>query len=161
MLETIIFLVLALVITGGGVYILFSKEPVYCVFSLVVSLLAMAGIYALMGAPFIAALQIIIYAGAGVVMIVLAVMFYKKERGAILKLKRWWFGVILLSVLFLDFLVIELNLKKMSLKISQTSTRELSLEFFRNYIFPFELVSILILVGVVGVLIIAKKRREN
>lgn len=158
MLETIVFLVLALIITGGGIYILFSKEPVYSVFSLVVSLLAMAGIFALIGAPFLAALQIIIYAGAGVVMIVMAVMFYKNEKNSLLELKKWWFGAILLFVFLLNLLAIELSFGKMGLSAGQTSTKELSLEFFKNYIYPFELISVLILVGVVGVLILAKKR---
>ncbi len=161
MLETIVFLVLALIITGGGVYILFSKEPVYSVFSLVVSLLAMAGIFALIGAPFLAALQIIIYAGAGVVMIVMAVMFYKNERNSLLKLKKGWFGAILLVVFLLNLLAIDLSFGKMKLSGGQTSTKELSLEFFKNYIYPFELISILILVGVVGVLILAKRKEEE
>ena len=161
MLENIIFLVLALVLLGGGIYILFSKEPVYSVFSLVVSLLAMAGVFALFGASFIAALQIIIYAGAGVVMIVIAVMFYKKEKNALIKLKKWWFGAILLVILFIDLTVLTLNFKRIGLKISHTSTAKLSVEFFKNYIYPFELISILILIGIVGVLILAKERKEK
>ncbi len=161
MLETIIFLVLALIITGGGIYILLSKEPVYSVFALVVSLLSMAGIFALFGATFITALQIIIYAGAGVVMIVMAVMFYKYEHNSLTKLKKWWLGALLLFVLFLDLSAILFKFEKSALSLNPTSTVELSKEFFKHYIYPFELVSLLIIVGIVGVLIFAKERKNK
>ncbi len=161
MLETIIFLVLSLVVTGCGIFILFSREPVYSVFSLVVSLLAMAGIFALFGAPFIAALQIIIYAGAGVVMIVMAVMFYKYEYNSLTKLRKWWFGALLLFVLFIDLSAILLKFDKSAVSLNPTSTVELSREFFKHYIYPFELISILIIVGIIGVLIFAKERKDK
>ena len=160
MLEILIFAFLGLIILISGIMILIEKKPVYNAFYLITALISMAGIYAILGAPFLASLQILIYAGAGVVLIIMVIMFYEKEKESFTSLKRWWFGAVLVIALLLDFVALKTDIIFPD-KLGETvKTKELSLAFFKDFIYPFELVSILILIGVIGIFILAKKGKK-
>jgi NADH-quinone oxidoreductase subunit J len=161
MLEILIFAFLGLTILTTGIMILVEKKPVYNAFYLIIALLSMAGIYGILGAPFIATLQILVYAGAGVVLIIMIIMFYDIEKNSFMSLKRWWTGAFLLIILIFDFVALKINIGFPD-KLGQTvKTKELSMIFFKDFIYPFELISILILVGVLGIFIFAKRGKER
>ncbi len=160
MLEIVIFSFLSFVILLTGILILIEKRAVYNAFYLIIALLSMAGIYGILGAPFIASLQILVYAGAGVVLIIMVIMFYEIEKKSFTPLKRWWFGAILLFILFIDFAILKTDIIFPDKLQGTVKTKELSIAFFNNFIYPFELVSILIFIGVIGIFILAKKGKE-
>jgi len=161
MFELVIFSTLGLLIVASGILIIICKKPIYNAFFLVVSLISMAGIYGLLNAPFLAVLQILIYAGAGIVIIVMIVMFFKIESYSSLPFKKWWFGLILLCILFVDIMTIRMDLPLSKNSVETLSTREISEVLFSDYIYQFELISILIIVGVIGVFILAKQRKDE
>jgi NADH-quinone oxidoreductase subunit J len=80
-METIIFLLLAAVTLGSAGMVVLEKNPVYSVLFLVVTLCSLAVVYATLGAPFLAAIQVIVYAGAIMVLFLFVVMLLDLRRG--------------------------------------------------------------------------------
>ena len=79
-MEMAVFLFLAVVFLMSGISIIFVKEPTTNILLLLVSLTAMAGLFALYGSPFLAVVQLLVYAGAGVVLLISALFFLPRER---------------------------------------------------------------------------------
>jgi len=161
--QIAIFLVLAAVAVAGAVNVILQRHPIHSALSLIVVMVALAGLYLLQGAEFIAAVQIIVYGGAIMVLFVFVIMLLnagEEERQNLSRLAR--FVGVPLGVVFL--LEAAYWIARASSHMAQSSphavsTRELSTLLFRDYVFPFELTSFLILIAILGALVLA--RREN
>ncbi len=149
-------IILGTIAIVSGILILIGKKPVYSVSLLVLALLSTAGIYGVLGAPFVAAVQILVYAGAGVVMMVFVVMFYKKEEKGNFKKGIVWLSSLWALVFLLDILIVLPVFGKSSITL-KTSTKALSEVLIKKYTLPFELITLLIVVGIIGVLILGKE----
>jgi NADH-quinone oxidoreductase subunit J len=162
-LQIAIFLVLAAVAVAGAVNVILQRHPIHSALSLIVVMVALAGLYLLQGAEFIAAVQIIVYGGAIMVLFVFVIMLLnagEEERQNLSRLAR--FVGVPLGVVFL--LEAAYWIARASAHMAQSSpqavsTRELSTLLFRDYVFPFELTSFLILIAILGALVLA--RRED
>jgi NADH-quinone oxidoreductase subunit J len=167
MIPILMFMVCAALAVAGAVTLIWAKEPIHSALALVLVMVALAVLYLLLGAPFIAAVQIIVYAGAIMVLFVFVIMLLNagvEERTNFSKLAIP--GVVLAFVLLLEIAhwmfhsaIGRALANGANAPTTEASTYALSEMLFRQYLFPFEATSILILIAVLGAWVLA--RRES
>jgi NADH-quinone oxidoreductase subunit J len=163
MVETTLFFIFAGVAVLGALSLILQRHPIHSALSLIVVMVALAALYLLLGAEFIAAVQIIVYAGAIMVLFVFVIMLLnagEEERTNFSRMARY-VGIpagILLT------LQLAYTVARAASEHAQTgavprpsSTRDLSLMLFSKYVLPFELTSILILVAILGAVVLARR----
>jgi NADH-quinone oxidoreductase subunit J len=159
--QLLLFLVLAAVAVAGAVSLILQRHPIHSALSLIVVMVALAGLYLLLEAEFIAAIQIIVYAGAIMVLFVFVIMLLNagvEERTSLSRAARY--AGVPLAVFFLVELTYQVARASSSLAAKPAlpdATRGLAMLLFRNFVFPFELTSILILIALLGALVLAKR----
>ena len=163
--QLAIFFVLAALAVFGALNLILQKHPIHSALSLIVVMVALAGLYLLMGAEFVAAVQIIVYGGAIMVLFVFVIMLLnagEEERTNVSKLA----GVagIPLAVALLLVLGVAIWHSSESAQAGLQSgalanTKEISTMLFKDFVYPFELTSFLILVAILGAIVLAQ--REN
>ena len=162
----VVFFVLAALAVIGAVSLILQKHPIHSALSLIVVMIALAGLYLLLGAEFVAAVQIIVYGGAIMVLFVFVIMLLNagvEEHTSISKMA----GVpgLLLVVALAGFVVATIGRSTESIQAtSQTgelaSTLGISNMLFKDFVYPFELTSILILVAVLGATVLAQREKS-
>jgi len=161
-----LFFLLATVCVGSVLGMIFSKNQAYNALLLVLSFAALGGIFGLLNAPFMAVVQIIIYAGAIMVLFIFVIMMINLRLGISAEKKKW---TIYLSIILAVVLVLELILSvKGSFQAMSGSGMEtianptaLGRVLFTKYLYPFEITSILILAALVGAIILVKKKEKE
>jgi NADH-quinone oxidoreductase subunit J len=161
MMQLAIFLVLAAVAVAGAISLILQRHPIHSALSLIVVMVALAGLYLLLGAELVAAIQIIVYAGAIMVLFVFVIMLLnagEEERTNISRAARYA-GIPLSAVLLagLVYTVARVAAPITAQPMPEAATRQLSLLLFRDLAFPFELTSVLILIAMVGAMVLAKR----
>ena len=166
-LPFILFFLCALVAVGGAISLIAAREPIHSALSLILVMVALAVLYLLLGAPFIAAVQIIVYAGAIMVLFVFVIMLLNmgvEERTDFSKIAKFLgvaAGLFLLDLALLTGCFIPRRARRIANGAGSSQDvrvhRDLSLQLFRQYLFPFEATSILILIAVLGALVLARK----
>lgn len=161
MTPIITFALLSFFIGICSLLVIFHPNPVMSAIFLVADLFFLAGVYALQGAHFVAVIQIIIYAGAIVVLFMFVIMLLgggvSRLQMKPLDLGLLVFTLIGLLVMALKFYLHSGNLPQVIERPEGISLDELSLALFRDFLWPFEIASILILAAVVASILIAKK----
>ncbi len=157
----ILFYIAAIVAILAALGVVLQKTPVYSALLLIVVLCSLAVIYLLLGAEFIAFIQVIVYAGAIMVLFVLVIMLLNARRetpGQGSRMARWLGGPLL--VVFLAEIVLAAwrqfpgAASPPPLNAGPAAIGQL---LFRSYVLPFEVTSILILVAILGAVVLAKK----
>ena len=164
-LPFILFFVCALLAVTGAILLILAKEPIHSALSLILVMVSLAVLYLLLGTPFIAAVQIIVYAGAIMVLFVFVIMLLNmgvEERTDFSKLAKYAglpLAILLLLAIayFLGQSAVGGAIANGAAGTAEFSTRELSVQLFRQYLFPFEATSILILIAILGALVLARK----
>jgi NADH-quinone oxidoreductase subunit J len=159
----IVFFVLALMAVVGAVSLIFQRHPIHSALSLIVVMVALAGLYLLMGAEFVAAVQIIVYGGAIMVLFVFVIMLLNagvEERTNASRLAA--IAGVPLAMALTGFLAAAVVRSSDSVQaVSQTGavapTRALANLLFRDFVYPFELTSFLILVAILGAILLAQR----
>jgi NADH-quinone oxidoreductase subunit J len=159
-----LFYVLATVAILAALCLVLERTPVYSALSLIVVLCSLAVIYLLLGAEFLAVVQVIVYAGAIMVLFVLVIMLLnaRQETSTDRSHLARWLGAPLLLVFLGE--VIFAVWQRFPPETAPAATalvggpRAIGELLFRNYVLPFEVTSILILVAVLGAVVLAKKR---
>lgn len=150
------------VATAAGV--IFFKNPISSAFSLVVSFFAMAGIYALLQAHFLAIIQILVYVGAIMVLFIFVIMLLNLQADELEEKKfRTGFKVLLFIVgagLLALLIPLFRNLSSIPAKLNDDfgTVKSVGTLLFQEYAFAFEYVSILLLVALIGGVILAKRK---
>ena len=160
---TILFYIAAAVTVLAALNMVLQRTPVYSALSLIVVLCSLAVVYLLLGAEFMAVLQVIIYAGAIMVLFVFVIMLLNaghevpSHRSRLAK----WLGAPLIGAFLVEMLMVVWDqfpptsaAPPAHLDGSPAAIGQL---LFRNYVLPFEVTSILILVAVLGAVVLAKK----
>jgi NADH-quinone oxidoreductase subunit J len=165
----ILFIVLAAVAVVSAAGLLISRNTVYAALFLVLNFAAVAVFYLLLGAPFIALAQVTIYAGAIMVLFLFVIMLLgadKLPRGQILLWQRPMAialaAVLLAEAGFLLFQRLQLTIGLVNPESSVNTTealRSLGKALFTQYLLPFEVTSVLLLVAMVGVIVLTKKEK--
>ncbi len=159
------FYLLAGIMVIGGIMVITRKNAVHSALALIVTLLAQAAIYLMLYAPFVAGVQIILYAGGIMVLFLFVIMLVSIERAAKERTfnKQWLVG--LLAGLALGALFISVYEKgkvifpgRMIAGQEGQNTQALGTMLYGQYMFPFEIASLLLLVAIIGAVVMAKKR---
>jgi NADH-quinone oxidoreductase subunit J len=176
MAESLLFYVLSGLAVGASALVIGQRNPMYSVLLLIVSFAALAGLYITLDAPFVAMAQMIIYAGAIMVLFLFVVMLLNAPQEDAAEwdrthpLKRPGFARI--GVVLAVLLVAELGwalAKVMSLGApvggradgaTIASVREMGRVLFTQYSFAFEATSVLILVAMVGAVVLARREGD-
>src|SRR6266404_5191152 len=138
-----LFLIFGVVCVAGAVNLLIQTHPIQSALSLIVVMASLAVEYLLLGAQFVAAIQIIVYAGAIMVLFVFVIMLLNAGEEEHTKGSRiaMWFGVPSVAALFGMVLFILLQRSRMDYQIQlggfTRPTREVALLLFRDYLLPF------------------------
>jgi len=162
MLDAIVFYGLAALVLASAVGVVAQKNPTYSAFSLIVTLCSLSGIYGLLGSPFIAVLQIVVYAGAIMVLFLFVIMLLRVKQedhpareGRLLKGVA--FGLGLLLALQMTVVLAARGGTPIP-SIYEASTPAVArLLFAPRFLYVFEATSILILAALVGAVALAKK----
>ena len=167
MMETVFFYSFAALTLIGAILTVTLRNAIHCAISLITSLAGVAGLYLLMHAEFLFAVQIILYIGGIMVLFLFVIMLVNLDAAAKERqYHRHWISATLCVIgtgvlfgLFLSRGAASLKLSPMAGEAPQGGNVEnLSLVLFRDYLVPFELASLLLLVAIVGSVIMAKKR---
>jgi NADH-quinone oxidoreductase subunit J len=163
----LVFFILAALSIIGAISLILQKHPIHSALSLIVVMVALAGLYLLMGAEFVAAVQIIVYGGAIMVLFVFVIMLLNaglEEHTSESKLAG--FPGILLALALMGFVAATVarfttaaNAAGGTVPGALASTRQLSTMIFKDFVYPFELTSFLILIAILGAIVLA--HREN
>lgn len=162
---SIAFLLTSAVAVVSTALVIFSRNAVHALLYLIVSLLAVAVIFYLYGAPFAAALEVIVYAGAIMVLMVFVIMMLNQGDAAVEQEKKWlqpkgWIGPALLTAILLVQLVLLLFSDQGSgtATIHPIGPKEVGMALFSHYILAVELASMLLLAGLVGAFHLARQK---
>ncbi len=164
-MEKFFFYVCAAMAVIGALSTVTRKNPLACAISLVVSFVGVAGLYFLSNAPFIGALQILVYAGAIMVLVIFVIMLLNlpdadmsleriSKPGALLAL----FMLMPLGILCVGVFVSADLPARAAIDGEFGSVKGVGRLLFDEYLFQFEVVSLLLMVAVVGAVVLAKKR---
>jgi NADH-quinone oxidoreductase subunit J len=167
--ELILFLVLAVIAVVTAVVMLLHRNSVYSALFLVLNFITVAVFYLLLGAPFIAMAQITVYAGAIMVLFLFVIMLLGAERLPDAKVLRWQrplaYGLALVLAVETGYLFLTRARPEGSILPPESSTnlmehlRQLGITLFSDYLLPFEVTSILLLVAMIGAITLTKKEK--
>jgi NADH-quinone oxidoreductase subunit J len=161
----VVFFALAALAVIGAVNLILQKHPIHSALSLIVVMVALAGLYLLLGAEFVAAVQIIVYGGAIMVLFVFVIMLLNagvEERTNLSKLANLATILPLVAALT-GFLAATVAQSSNALQTASkesvvlADTRGLSHMLFKEFVYPFELTSFLILVAILGAIVLAQR----
>lgn len=170
MIDTILFYVFALLVLGGAILTVTRRNAVHSAISLIVSLIGVAGLYLLQKAEFLFAVQIVLYVGGIMVLFLFVIMLVNLDQAAQQKQfnKHWWIALVCVAgvgaqlAYFLTKGASAFRFAKPAPEIiaapGQGNTETVAQVLFSEYLLPFEIASLLLLVAVVGSVIMAKKR---
>ncbi|OWK97487.1 NADH-quinone oxidoreductase subunit J [Kaistella haifensis DSM 19056] len=162
-MEQIIFFLVAFLAVASAVYFVFARNPLYSVLSLIVTFFSIAAMYILLNAQFLGIVQVIVYAGAIMVLFLYVLMMLNLNKNDESKKQNLskFIGVFAAGILLIGLLGAFKGLKGNSFAGNVDSsvglTKNLGRLLFNEYVLPFELASILILSGIVGAVLIGKK----
>ena len=163
------FYLLAGIMVIGGVLVITRKNAVHSALALIVTLLAQAALYLMLYAPFVAGVQIILYAGGIMVLFLFVIMLVNLERTVKERMfnKQWIVGLIAAGTLGGLFISVYLKGKSIFpehalLTAESENTQKVAALHYDphagQYMFAFEIASLLLLVAIIGAVVMAKKR---
>jgi NADH-quinone oxidoreductase subunit J len=161
-MDAILFYVFAAVAVASAVVVIAQKNPIYSAFALIVTLCSLSAIFGLLGSPFIAVLQVIVYAGAIMVLFlfVLMLLSVKREEDAPGRGGRTLRGVALalVTLLVAQAGAVLLRSEPGAAPALDASTKRMAAILFSpHFLYVFEATSILIRAALVGALMLARK----
>jgi NADH-quinone oxidoreductase subunit J len=161
--DLIIFIILALVSIGAALGLLFSRNAVYAALFLVLNFITVAIFYLLLNAPFLAMAQVTVYAGAIMVLFLFVIMLLGTKKLKTRGLNLWQrrlaigLGVVLFGEITALFFVQGRGGTLIGDIGSKFGSPEgIGIELFNQYLLPFEITSILLLVGMIGAIVLTK-----
>ena len=165
--EPLLFAMFGGIAVGCALGVVFHRNPVHCALLLVGVLLSVSGLFVLLHAPFIAALQVIVYAGAIMVLFLFVVMLLnvKGESSILTPGAAKGFGILFALLGLVELLWTVLSpagessgMPEAVLPADFGSPAAIGRVLYTVWLFPFEITSILLLVAVVGAVVLAKRK---
>ena len=168
-METLLFWLLSVIALIASVSMIIQRNPVYSALFLIVTLLSLAALFLLLNADFLAAIQIIVYAGAIMVLFLFVIMLLDVRRTEVtasrVKLQKS-LGILLGIVFFLETVLVlrSSTVKEMARQAATPvdpdfgTAAALGRALFTHYVFPLQLAAILLFVALIGAVVLAKRR---
>jgi len=166
---TFAYLVLGVAAVAGSVAVVLTRDTVHTAIALVGVMLSLAGLFLLMRQEFVAAIQVIVYAGAIMVLFLLVIMLLNmRERETLpwhLRGVRFWGGVVSLAMFFLlgvgTYVFWPVAETAMAMPGPRHSVANIANVLLSGYLLPFELTSVLLLVAIIGAVVMARRLPEE
>lgn len=162
-MDQILFYLFSAIALGSAVYFVFARNPLYSILSLIVTFFSIAALYIMLNAQFLGIIQIIVYAGAIMVLFLYVLMMLnlnKKDESRKQNINKF-VGIFAAGILFIGMLGAYRGFTTggvaQDVDSSVGLTKNLGKLLFNEYVLPFELASLLILAGIVGAVLIGKK----
>lgn len=164
-LQQVAFAAVALVVLGSAVMVVTLRNLFHCLLFLALSFLGVAGVYLLLSADFLAAVQVLIYIGAVIVLMMFALMMTHRVMSANITqtLGQWWLAPfpVAIGIFFAIHRVFVKFPWTYETKAAPPTAGIIGRELLTRYVLPFELASIVLLVAMVGAIILAKEDRPD
>ncbi|HAB16415.1 MAG TPA: NADH-quinone oxidoreductase subunit J [Verrucomicrobiota bacterium] len=138
----------------------FSRSPVTSAMFLVLTIVALAGLFILLHAFFLAAIQILVYAGAVMVLFLFVIMLLNLKEEERREIRKFTIGAGFLAVAVIAGILIRAVVAAQPFAtgpLVEGATKPLGKLLFTHYLLPFEVMSVLLLVGMIGVILLSKK----
>ena len=161
--QLVAFGILTAMTLGGALGVVLLDNIVYSAFLLGGVFTSMAGLYILLNAGFVAAAQVLVYVGAGNVLIRFGIMLVKKEQ-EFTPIKQAWVGKVATGGVCVGlFALLTASVLNTPWAISaevptgEMATVVIGIHFFTDYLLPFELASVLLLIALIGAIVLARR----
>ncbi|WP_047150803.1 NADH-quinone oxidoreductase subunit J [Aneurinibacillus tyrosinisolvens] len=164
--QFIAFFVLSLLAIGGAVFMISFTRVVHMVVALAFTFLSIAGLYVLLEAEFVGMTQILVYSGAISILMLFGIMLTRHDASET-KERKGPFKYIVFAAIAVFFALVFFGIQSVQWPeeaadySKQNNVKEIGIQMFTNYVIPFELVSVLLLVALVGAIILAKKEADD
>ena len=168
MILNLLFFYFAAVIVISALFVIIKRNAFHSAIALLVTLIHIAGIFVLLNSEFLAAVQILVYAGAILVMIIFVLMFLNVTQRYRMfnrqKFIAFLMGIILVGEVLYVISVSAIKGPKGGFSIakilSEGNTQAIGRVLYTDYLFPFEVASIILLVAMIGAIVLAKKELQ-
>jgi NADH-quinone oxidoreductase subunit J len=168
MLETILFYVFAVTAVISAIFVITRHNVVHSAMSLAVTLLSVAGIFLTLHAEFLAGVQVIVYVGGILVLFVFVIMLIAVERAQVERQfnRQWMLALVTSAILIVEFAYViykgsgtfVLPPVVTAVPTGVGNSQQVGFALYQNYLLPFEIASILLLVAIVGAVVLSKKK---
>ncbi len=157
-----LFILLAVLTVGGGLGVVLTRNVVHAALALLLSLFAVAGVYLILFAEFLALVQVLIYGGAVIIVLLFAIMLTRTgEYPRISDNRQWPLAAVaalgILGVLIPSFLINPVE----GTGAQNPDFGDLANSLFTRWAIPFEIASLVLLVALIGAIIIARSDRDG
>ncbi len=168
-MTEIMFFILSLGTIAGALGTVLCKNAYYSAMWMISAFVNLAGLFVMLNAPFVAMLQIIVYAGA-IAILILFVMMLMDRRVLDNKQKfnpQYFWGVILGAGIFADLSVLAFKFKinvsnaGKNLTLHGSNTKMVGDVLFKHYLFPFEIIAIILLIALIGAIVLTKEDEKE
>ncbi len=163
-MELLVFLIFAFLAVAASLVVVAHKNPVYSTMALVATLFSVAVLFVLLGSPFIGVLQVLVYAGAIVVLFLFVLMLLNigREESQIAGHKVQLVVSILAAIVFGGLVVLAFSRVRNAAPAGRPTAELVSLKglastLFTHYLLPFEIIGLLLLVAVIGATVVARR----
>ncbi len=160
MLHIALFTIFALLCLGGAINLLIQRHPINSALSLITVMGSLAMLYLLLGAEFVAAVQVIVYAGAIMVLFVFVIMLLNAGEEERLGKSKVALALGIPGAIAVTALIVwTLTNSHGGISINEyhTTTKQLAASLFTDFLLPFEITSVLLLIAIMGAVITARK----
>jgi NAD(P)H-quinone oxidoreductase subunit 6 len=160
-LSTAVFYLVAILTVGSALVVAFSRNIIYSAFSLLGTFAGVAGLYVFLGADFVAGVQLLIYVGGILVLILFAVMLTHRITDVeITNRAAGRIPALIITGLFIYLLIQTVRQTpwvKVKEVVYQPTTAKIGDLFLENYLLPFELASLVLLAALIGAVVLSRK----
>lgn len=160
-IQTVLFWLFGILGIAGGVGLIVNKSPVYAALSLILNFFSLAGLYLSLSAEFLAAIQILVYAGAIMVLFLFVIMLLNLDKEEDLHLfsagkgLAFILGIALVAELLVAFGV--LNGRDVTGTFAYGKVEPIGRALMTDYLFPFEIISVILIAALIGAIVVARR----
>ncbi len=167
-LQLILFIIFAGISAASAVLMITRSNPVMSALFLILNFAGLAGLYLMLNAQFIAVVQVIVYAGAIMVLFLFVIMLLNPEKEKLFAhrpaLKIFAIVIAALAFLQIGFMIFvshpSVANSSVAASVKAGTVEEIGRELYTNYVLPFEAAGFLLLAATIGALVLAKKKFE-
>jgi len=169
MTQAIFFYLFTILMIAAALSVAFNRQPIYSVLSLLVVMFCLASLFIMLGAYFVAALQVLLYAGAVLVLFLFVIMLLNLEPDNLARMRLFTLrGIGTIAAVFLLFHLVRIltapagpEAAVMVPPVAEGTVENIGRALFTTYLLPFELISFLILAAIVGAVTLSKQQSDS
>ncbi len=157
--DDVLFLVLAGMLLGSALLVVTMRDIIRCGLALITSFASLAGIYVLLGNPLVAAAQVLVYIGAISVLVLFAIMLTQTKNAPTrlaFQTQAWAAAIVAVAIAVLIAVAVTSTAWPDAGQRIWTTTADVARMLFRDYVLPFEAVSVLLTAAVIGAVYLAR-----